>query len=91
MGLVYDESGKGDFASVRIDQMDGTKNFLKHYGNKLYLSFLAKNGTQQERWQAEKELKIAERKMAFWEKHPRYEPLTARQGMERLNKEWRGA
>lgn len=91
MALIYDESVKGNIGDLRIDQMDGTKNFLKHYGNKLYLSFIAKNGTQVERWQAEKELKIAERKMSFWEKHPRYEPLTARRGMEELNKQWRGA
>lgn len=66
--------------------MDGTKNYLKHYGYKLELSFFAKNGTRQERWQAEKELVICERKPTYWEKHPKFVGEDARRGMEALNR-----
>lgn len=90
MALVYDESAKSAPTTLRIDQMDGTKAFLRHFENKLYLNFIATSGTQMERWQAEKELKVCERKLAFWEKHPNFEKAAAQAGMEKAIRAWRG-
>jgi hypothetical protein len=89
MGLIYSEEPQNVRSDISIDKMDGTKAYLRHYDNKLYLAFIAKNGSQTERWQAEKELVICERKMRFWEKHPNFVGEAARQGMEQANKAWR--
>jgi len=91
MALIYDEGSKGQFGNISVSQMDGTKAFLRHFENKLYLSFIATNGTRQERWQAGKELEICERKLTFWEKHPRFCGQTVKREMEKLSKQWSGA
>ncbi len=90
MALVYDESTRGAPVNLRISEMDGTKQYLKHFENKLYLTFIASSGTQGEKWQAEKELVICERKMKFWEKHPNFTKERAQAGMEKAIKSWRG-
>jgi len=90
MGLIYDENSVRTGSNIRVHELDGTKHYLKHYGYKLELTFFAKHGTRQERWQAEKELTICERKLSYWEKHPRFVGEDARRGMETLNKQWRG-
>ncbi|WP_276122650.1 hypothetical protein [Pararhizobium qamdonense] len=89
MALIYDESVRGNFSGISISRMDGTKAYLRHFENKLYLTFIAANGTRDEKWQAEKELKICERSLTFWEKHPNYIGEEARKGMEKLNKDWK--
>ncbi|TDW20479.1 hypothetical protein EV128_125109 [Rhizobium azibense] len=89
MALIYDESVRGGFSNISINRMDGTKQYLKHYENKLILCFFAKHGTQIERWQAEKELVVCERKLTFWEKHPNFVGELARKGMEKLNHDWK--
>jgi hypothetical protein len=89
MALIYDESSLKTFSNIRISDIDGTKAYLKHFENQLYLSFMAKHGSRDERWQAERELVICERKMRYWEKHPRFIGEDARRGMEALKKNWR--
>lgn len=88
MALVYDESVKGDFAGVDLSRANATAAYLKHYDTKLYLSFMAKNGNRDERWQAEKELQICERKMKYWERHHNFDGDAAVTGMEDLNRKW---
>jgi hypothetical protein len=90
MAIIYDESARGNFSNVSIGRMDGTKAYLRHFENKLYLGFIAKNGTRDEKWQAEKELAICERKLSFWEKHPNFVADTAKREMEKLKKNWTG-
>jgi len=88
MAIVYDDSVKGDFGGVDLSKINATKCFLKHFSNKLYLSFIAANGSLPERFQAEKELKICERKLKYWEKHRNFVVAEAVKGMEKLKKEW---
>lgn len=88
MALIYDESVRTGSFNTSTAHADGTKAYLRHYENKLYLSFIAKNGSRTERCQAEKELVICERKLAYWEKHPSFVGGSARSGMEKLNKAW---
>lgn len=90
MAIIYDESVRSGGGNISIARMNGTAAYLRHYGNKLYLSFIAANGTRDEKWQAEKELKICEKKLRFWEKHPNFIGEEARRGMEKLNKDWKG-
>jgi hypothetical protein len=89
MAICYDDSVKGEFGGIDMSKIDATKCYLNHYGNKLYLSFVAKNGTQNEKWQAEKELIICERKLKYWERHRNFIGSAAVAGMEKLNKQWR--
>ncbi|WP_156421582.1 hypothetical protein [Aureimonas sp. AU40] len=68
---------------------DGTKHYLKHYANSLYLAFIAKSTKDgAERRQAESELAIAERKMAYWRRHPNYVQADALKGIADLKKQW---
>jgi hypothetical protein len=90
MALIYDESASGGASNISVDKMDGTKAYLRHYGNKRALTFFAERGSPVERWQAEKELVICERKLKFWEKHPNFVGETARAGMEKINRDWKG-
>ncbi len=88
MAIIYDESVRTGINNTSISQANSTNAYLRHYANKLYLSFIASNGTRDERWQAERELVICERKLRFWERHPNFVAELARIGMEKLNKEW---
>ncbi|MBX5130746.1 hypothetical protein HJB53_30110 [Rhizobium lentis] len=90
MALIYDESVRSVRSNISINNMDGTKAYLRHYESKLTLCFFATYGSPHERWQAEKELKICERKLRFWENHPNFVGQLAREGMEKLNNDWKG-
>lgn len=54
-------------------EMNANHHYMVHYSNYKSLKFFAANGTLSEKLQAEKELVLCERKLAFWEKHPRFE------------------
>lgn len=73
-----------------IWEMDGTRQYLQHYDNMLYLKFVANNSRAsfQERAQAEKEMKICQRKLDFWQRHPNYDKSRAMQGCLDLKKKW---
>lgn len=90
MGIVYDETRiMGQGPSTPVHTWDGTKHYLRHYGNSLYLRFVAgRTNDGQERRQAERELAIAEKKMAFWRRHPNYVHEDALRGVAKLKKEW---
>ena len=89
MNICYDETS-GPAGEINVAKMDGTKQYLRHYANLVYLTFIAnRSDKQQERRQAEKEMKIAERKMAFWARHPRYDQARVLAGIAEIKKEWR--
>ena len=92
MAIVYEEGVAGrSYSGPSVWTMDGTKGYLRHYANELYLSFVAGNSlaTRQERAQAEKELITCRRKLDFWRNHPNYVHADAVRGMEQLKREWR--
>ncbi|QIG69170.1 hypothetical protein EVB77_136 [Rhizobium phage RHph_N1_10] len=70
--------------------MDGTKANLRHTGNKLTLSFFAKNGARTERWLAKREKAICERKLRFLGKSSYIVAQLAREGTQKLNNNWKG-
>lgn len=59
-----------------------------HADNRMYLEFMAKKGTFQERGQARKELLICDRKLTFWKKHPNWDARTAELHMVHLRTQW---
>ncbi|MFA9261862.1 MAG: hypothetical protein ACEQSB_00685 [Undibacterium sp.] len=87
MAFIYDDSVKSQNLG-NLDRMNGTTAYLNHYANQLYLKFIANNGDRLEKIQAAKELLICERKMAFWQRHPRYIHTDAIRGIEKLKRDW---
>jgi hypothetical protein len=80
----------GPRSTINIWNLNGTRQYLKHYDQYMFLHFVTKNDltTQSEKAQARKELTIAEQKLEFWTKHPKYDPIEAKKGAEKLKKDW---
>lgn len=75
----------------KVWEMNGTKVYLSHYSNLLYLHFIAEHqGTSfAEKRQAEKEIVLCEKKLEWWKRHPNYDQDEATRGIEKLKKEWK--
>lgn len=89
MALFYSDTSVRTGTPVDVWKMDGTKQYLTHYANLLMLNFFAKHGTRAERADAEKELIICDRKLAFWRRHPNYVHELALKGVEALKRDWK--
>jgi hypothetical protein len=92
MALVYDESvGGGKFNGVPISQWGPDavmRSWQGHAENRAYLAFLYSNGSIQEKAQAAKELKVAERKLAFWERHPAFDKSSSKAILDVIRAKW---
>jgi len=86
--FFYSDTQPRSGSPVNVWDMNGTAAYLRHYGNLLFLDFMARNGTRVEKHQAEKEMVICRRKLAFWEKHPKYDHAEALKGMQDLKRKW---
>jgi hypothetical protein len=92
MALIYENDGKGAFSGIppKYESLNAVAGYLRHYGNLLYLQFIANNTNDaREKIQASKEMAIAERKMSWWEKHPNYVQAEVLRGVEKLKRDWR--
>lgn len=87
MILYSDTAPRGQFKG-NVWDMDANKHYLKHYDNMLYLRFMARKGTFQERTQAEHEMKICRRKLNFWAQHPNYDDDYIKPIVAEKNKTW---
>jgi len=91
MSFCYDDNPKPyKGPPMCFENMNAVDGYLRHYSNHLYLKFIisSKGSTFHERMQAEKELKTAERKMAWWSKHPNYKKEEVQAGIRLLQKDW---
>jgi len=89
--FFYSESkGREEYTGPSVWSMDGTRGYLRHYDNYLYLSFVFNNplATMVEKHQAGKELKMCERKLAFWKRHPTYNDKKAIEEVIKKKKQW---
>lgn len=89
--LVYpdNEPPRGP-PKVPIHLWDGTRQYLRHYSNLLYLSFiLQRSDDRTERARAARELRTCERKLEYWRRHPRYSHEDAVAGIAELKRQWR--
>ena len=83
---VRKDGGKFNFDPSRVD---ATKQYLTHYANSLYLTFLLNaNTTMSEKAQARKELELCDRKLKYWERQPHFEKDRATNGCIELKKVW---
>lgn len=87
--IVYDENVRSAGAPIPYHSLNASKGYVTHYGNLLYLQFIVKSSDRiSERQQALKEMQIAERKMAYWKKHPNWDRSEVEPEVVKLNKHW---
>lgn len=85
----YSETAPRSNSKIDVWKMNGSEAYLRHFDNFLFLDFLAKNGSRAERADAEKEILICKRKLAFWERHPNFDAAYVQRGKEMRIKQWR--
>ena len=80
MSILYDEGkAKGDFNWGRVQNMNPNSQWATHSYNYFVLEHIAKASKDfNERWQARKEMDVAERKMTFWERQDMFDEAQAR-------------
>lgn len=92
MYIVYNENEvRSKFASTTpYSDLDATRFWGEHQKNWFYLRFFSTNplATFQEKKQAELEMIIAEKKMAYWRKHPNWSHSSAERIINTLRNEW---
>jgi hypothetical protein len=92
--FIYDDnSGPNTFRNNPnnpISNWDPHPHYEKHLDNQAYLNFIYKhpNTTPQEKMQAVKELRIADRKLDFWRRHPKFDHDIAAQITSRVANKW---
>lgn len=85
--ILYNDDERGPFRPELVSRLDPTAIYLHHYKNMLFLSFIATASDQwQEKRQAEKEIKICQRKLDYWYRLADIERLT--RGTDKLKKQW---
>lgn len=89
MTYFYSDTGARGSSDINVWKMNGSAHYLKHFSNYLFLMFVSKKGTRQERASVEKEILICERKLAFWQRHPRYDAAYVQAEKEKMIKMWR--
>ncbi len=64
------------------------KAYRNHFDNSLTLLFFMKNGTAMEKIQAGNEMKICERKMIYWARHPDFDDHMADLDRTAIKRKW---
>ena len=85
----YSDTAPRGQSDINVWKMNGSKGYLRHFDNFLILSVFAKEGTREERAQAEKELLICKKKLSFWERHPNFDAAHVQKEKEQKIKLWR--
>lgn len=90
-GIVYGNEPKSKFdPRSKINEWDPHPHYAKHLSNHYLLSFIHKNSKDaREKSQASKELAIAEKKMAFWERHPLFDDKMKEDIHKRIKNVWK--
>lgn len=88
--LVYDETSPRTGGPIPYDRVNATAGYLTHFGNLCYLEFIAGHSEAKwtERQQAEREITIAKRKMAYHQRHPNFDPQSVEQGIAAIKRKW---
>lgn len=86
--LVYDDEPRGTFRG-NVNAADPVRAYVTHFGNAMYLRFIAANSTDgRERGQANKEIVICERKLAYWQRHPKWNAAAAAEAVAPIKAQW---
>lgn len=75
MAIFYDEgNAKNSNFNINISRMNPNTQWANHSYNWIVLEHISKASTDfHEKAQARKEMEIAERKMKFWERQPKFD------------------
>lgn len=88
MAIFYADNRDSD-AKIDVWRMDGTKAYLRHYENYLMLDFISKASKDREEVRRSRvELTMCEKKLAFWQRHPKYDDADAKRGVAKLKAMW---
>jgi len=83
LAIIYETEQIYTGGFINPTKLDPVKQYLKHYGNYLYLKFIFDNTKDwRERRQADSEIKIANKKMDRW-----YKMITDLKDLEQRKKE----
>ncbi|QWY83090.1 hypothetical protein [Rhizobium phage RHph_X66] len=85
----YSDTAPKGRSDINVWKMNGSKSYLTHFSNYLFLMFVSKRGTRAERASVEKEILICQKKLAFWERHPRYDAEYVQKEKEKMIRAWR--
>lgn len=87
--ILYDDSSTFSGPPRRLESANATERWLAHFSNSLILTRMEQvSSCPREKAQIAKEMRICDRKMAFWKRHPRYLPQTAQTEALRLRAAW---
>jgi len=93
LGIIYEVSPSKFEGSFNPYRYNGVQQYEKHFGNLLYLEFIAMNprSTFSEKRQAETEMEIAKRKLRYWKRivdnQGQSEEMS--RSIQRIKKEWK--
>jgi hypothetical protein len=69
--------------AIPYNKLNANKNWANHSYNLFVLKHIANSTTNmKEKIQANKEILIAQKKLSWWEKHPNFSLLTAKQNLK---------
>lgn len=85
----YSDTAPRGQSDIDVWKMNGSAAYLRHFDNFLILTVFAKEGTREERAQAEKELLICGKKLRFWERHPKFDAALVQKEKEQRIRLWR--
>jgi len=73
---------------IPYEKQNATKHYLTHFSNRMFLDRVSKAPKDfKEKLQAEKEIKVADRKMDHWKKHMNYDHAAALAGVAEIKKQ----
>lgn len=90
MHYFYSDNPERPNTQIDVWKINGTKAYIRHYNNKLFLLFVANSprSSFREKLQAEMELRMCEKKLAFWHRHPNTDHEQLRRLIEKANRDW---
>ena len=91
MAFFYKDNSEPFKGGVPLSELDKNRQYKKHLENLMFLEFISKNSKDlREKRQAEAEIPIARRKMAFWAKFPDFDRRQAELDTAELKRQWSG-
>lgn len=91
MAFFYKDNSEPFTGGVSLSKLNKNKMYRNHLENLMFLEFVSRNTTDfREKHQAEKEIVIAKRKMAFWSKFPDFDNRQGMLDMQELKRHWSG-
>lgn len=87
--IFYPNHSEPFTGNVPFHKWRATDNYVKHHDNLMILRAISKSPKDiHEKLQAEKEIKIAEKKKDYWRRHPNYNHEEATRREAEINKQW---